>query len=60
MTNMTRFPIESVVNVNSIVKVTHNIKCEITLLLNDKHDEIPYQICRAYQFYSQSDSYYEM
>ena len=41
MTNMTRFPIESVVNANSIVKVTHTIKCEITLLLNDKHDEIP-------------------
>ena len=31
---MTRFPIESVVNVNSIVKVTHFIKCVITLLLN--------------------------
>ena len=41
MTNMTRFPIESVVNVNSIVKVIHTIKCVITLLLNDKHDEIP-------------------
>ena len=56
MTNMTRFPIESVVNVNSIVKVTHNIKCEITLLLNDKHDGISYRICRECQFYSQSDN----
>ena len=53
MTNMTRFPIESIVNVNSIVKVTHTIKCVITLLLNDKHDEIPYRICRECQFYSQ-------
>ena len=56
MTNMTRFPIESVVNVNSIVKVTHTIKCVITLLLNDKHDEIPYRICRGCQFYSQSEN----
>ena len=51
---MTRFPTESVMNVNSIVKVNHNVKCEITLLLNDKHDEIPYRICRGCQFYSQS------
>ena len=41
MTNKTIFPLESVVNVNSIVKVTHTIKCESTLLLNDKQDEIP-------------------
>ena len=38
---MTRFPIESVVNVNSIVKVTHTIKCVITLLLNDKMTRFP-------------------
>ena len=56
MTNMTRFPIEYVVNVNSIVKVTQTIKCEITLLLNNKHDEIPSQICREGQFYSQSEN----
>ena len=31
---------------------------EITLLLNDKHDDIPSRICRECQFYSQSDSYY--
>ena len=43
MTNMTRFPIESVMNVNSIVEVNYNVKCGITLLLNDKHDEIPYE-----------------
>ena len=49
---MTRFPTESVVNVNSIVKVTHIVECVITLLLNDKHDEIPYRICRECQFYS--------
>ena len=53
---MTRFPIESVVNVNSIVKVTHNIKCEITLLLNDKQDEVPSRIYRECQFYSQSEN----
>ena len=53
MKNMTRFPIESVMNVNSIAKVNFNVKCEITLLLNDKHDEIPYRICRECQFYSQ-------
>ena len=56
MTNMTRFPIEYVVNVNSIVKVTHTIKCEITLLLNDKQDEIPFRIYRECQFYSQSEN----
>ena len=56
MTNMTRFPIESVENVNSIVKVTHTIKCVITLLLNDKHDEIPNRFCRGCQFYSQSEN----
>ena len=49
---MTRFPTESVVNVNSIVKVTHIVECVITLLLNDKQDEIPYRICRECQFYS--------
>ena len=53
MTNMTRFPTESVMNVNSIVKVNYNVKCEITLLLNDKHDEIPYRIYHECQFYSQ-------
>ena len=56
MTNMTRFPLESVVNVNSIVKVNHIIKCEITLLLNDKQDEVPSRICRECQFYSQSEN----
>ena len=56
MTNMTRFPLESVVNVNSIVKVNHTVKCEITLLLNDKQDEVPSQICRECQFYSQSEN----
>ena len=56
MTNMTRFSIESVVNVNSIVKVTHTIKYEITLLLNDKQDEVPSRICRECQFYSQSEN----
>ena len=55
---MTRFPLEYVVNVNFIVKLTHTIKCEITLLPNDKHDEIPSRICRECQFYSQGDSYY--
>ena len=60
MTNRTRFPLEYVVNVNSIVKVNHTMKCEITLLLNDKQDEIPSRICRGCQFYSQSESYYEM
>ena len=56
MTNMTRFPLESVVNVNSIVKVNHTVKCEITLLLNDKQDEVPSRIYRACQFYSQSEN----
>ena len=56
MTNMMRFPLESVVNVNSIVKVNHIVKCEITLLLNDKQDEVPSQICRECQFYSQSEN----
>ena len=56
MTNMTRFPLESVVNVNSIVKVNHTVKCEITLLLNDKQDDVPSQICRECQFYSQSEN----
>ena len=56
MTNMTRSPLESVVNVNSIVKVNHTVKCEITLLLNDKQDEVPSQICRECQFYSQSEN----
>ena len=56
MTNMTRFPLESVVNVNSIVKVNPNVKCEITLLLNDKQDEVPSRICRECQFYSQSEN----
>ena len=55
MTNMTRFPLESVVNVNFIVKVNHTVKCEITLLLNDKQDEVPSRICRECQFYSQSE-----
>ena len=56
MTNMMRFPLESVVNVNSIVKVNHNVKWEITLLLNDKQDEVPSRICRECQFYSQSEN----
>ena len=56
MTNRTRFPLESVVNVNSIVKVTYTIKCEITLLLNDNQDEVPFRICRECQFYSQSEN----
>ena len=56
MTNRTRFLLEFVVNVNSIVKVNHTIKCEITLLLNEKQDEVPSQICRECQFYSQRES----
>ena len=56
MTIMKRSPLESVVNVNSIVKVNHTLKCEITLLLNDKQDEVPSQICRECQFYSQSEN----
>ena len=30
--------------------------CEITLLLNDKQDEIHSRICRECQFYSQSEN----
>ena len=56
MTNRTRFPLEYVVNVNSIVKVNHTVKCEITLLLNDKQDEVPSRICCECQFYSQSEN----
>ena len=40
MTNRQDSAIESVMNVNSIVKVNHTVKCEITLLLNDKQDRI--------------------
>ena len=56
MTNRMRFPLESVVNVNSIVKVNHTVKCEITWLLNDKQEEVPSRICRECQFYSQSQN----
>ena len=56
MTNWKRFPLQSVVNVNSIVKVNYTFKCESTLLLNDKQDEIPSRICRECQFYSQSEN----
>ena len=56
MTNRTRFPLVSVVNVNSIVKVNHIVKYEITLLLNDKKEEVPSRICRECQFYSQSEN----
>ena len=56
MTNMTRFPLESIVNVNSIVKVNHTVKCKITLLLNDKQDEVPPRICRECHFHSQSEN----
>ena len=56
MTNMTRFPLESIMNVNSIVKVNHTVKCEITLLLNDKQDEVASRICRECQFYSKSEN----
>ena len=56
MTNRMRFPLEFVMNVNSIVIVNHTIKCEITLLLNDKQDEVPSRICRECQFYSQSEN----
>ena len=55
MTNRMRFPLESFMNVNSIVKVNHTIKCEITFLFNDKQDEVPSRICRECQFYSQSE-----
>ena len=56
MKNMTRFPLESVANVNSIVKVNHTVKCDITLLLNDKQDEVPSRIYRECQFYSPSEN----
>ena len=56
MTNRMRFPLEFVMNVNSIVIVNHTIKCEIRLLLNDKQDEVPSRICRECQFYSQSEN----
>ena len=56
MTNMTGFPLESVMNVNSIVKVNHTIKYEITLLLNNKQDKVPSRICCECQFYSQSEN----
>ena len=56
MTNMTRFPLESIVNVNSIVKVNHTVKCKIKLLLNEKQDKVPSRICRECQFYSQSEN----
>ena len=55
MTNMTRFPLEFVMNVNSIVKVNHTVKCEITWLLNDKHEEVPSRICHECQFNSMSE-----
>ena len=56
MTNMMRFPLESIMNVNSIVKVNHTIKHEITLLLIDKQDEVLSRIYRECQFYSQSEN----
>ena len=56
MTNKTRFPLESIVNVNSMAKVNHSVKCEITLLLNYKQDEIPSRIYGECQFYSQSEN----
>ena len=40
MTNRQDSATESVMNVNSIFKVNHTVKCEITLLLNDKQDRI--------------------
>ena len=43
-------------NVNSIVKVNHTVKCEITLLLNEKQDEVPSRIYRECQFYIQSEN----
>ena len=36
MTNRQDSATESVMNVNSIVKVNHTVKCEITLILNEK------------------------
>ena len=56
MTNRKIFPLESVVNINSIVKVNHTVKCQITWLLNDKQDEVPSRICREFHFYSQSEN----
>ena len=56
MTNRTRFPLKYVVNLNSIVKVNHTVKCEITWLLNDKQDEVPSRICHECHFYSQSEN----
>ena len=40
MTNRHDSTTESVMNVNSIVKVNHIVKCEITILLNEKADRI--------------------
>ena len=40
MTNRQDSTTESVMNVNSIVKVNHTVKYEITLLLNDKQNRI--------------------
>ena len=40
MTSIKDSKTEFVMNVNSIVKVNHTVKCEITLLLNDKQDRI--------------------
>ena len=37
-------------------KVQYMKTHRLTLLLNDKHDEIPYRICRGCQFYSQSEN----
>ena len=56
LNDMKRFPLEYVVNVNSIVKMNHIVKCEITLLLNEKQDEVPSRICCECQFYSQSEN----
>ena len=40
MTNRLDSTTESVMSVNSIVKVNHTVKCEIALLLNEKHNRI--------------------
>ena len=56
MKNRTRFPLESVVNVNSIVKVNHTIKCEITLLMNDKQDE-PFDLFHSRVIRNQQNLY---
>ena len=40
MTNIQGSTTESVMNVNSIVKVNHTVECETTLILNDKQDRI--------------------